>query len=84
MSQLLKIKVETKTVTQVNRTVEYKLTDVLILDLLRGAGVTFPAGCEADVFVMCPGGGDWSGGHIYISKETPLVVRVETTERKEE
>ena len=67
--------VETTTVTQT----EFKITRDQLLHLLRENDVRVP--CTADVYIVVPGGGDWSYERLDINSDHPIIIRWETTER---
>jgi len=65
--------------TVTTRKVEIEITAEMVIEMLRNAGHTIPA--NAGVFVMVPGGGDWSNMRLDIGVDAPLTVRYEEVTR---
>jgi hypothetical protein len=68
----MKAKIETTTRVVTTKSHELRISNELILALLRNAGARVPS--DAEVHFHVPGGGNWSNTSIEVSDEDPVHV----------
>ena len=64
---------------ETTRRVEISISGEMVIDMLRERDYTIPV--NAGVFVIVPGGGDWSNMRLDIGVDAPLTVRYEEVTR---